>query len=685
VLERKLSNFLLPGPFAYAAAADCFVTYCSRMEIECFKYASLVPQSQAGQRMHADWSIIIGEEVVNVVVGHASRDLTHSQVDVVVVSTHMLLALQDNGSIRSQKRIEYVPLCATLYPNPSREVGGTEENLIVGTHAGTALIYCDMRLLWSARLMWPPAAMGVHCFGNQNGLLVSLAFDGTVTISYLGTDPPTLAVVPETKVGYQTALRIPLVGQLDGLHYMCCAQRDPCAQELNYEAMDEEHRSLLQTIRNSSSDSKIEPSDGLTLTAQVPLTCEPADSDDASVISAVVVRVFITYSGSVTLENVTLVGSCTLPVFLTADTVVLPSLASGNRTPTIVPFTFRARVHELPISLGASVIATYTTPTGEPRCAGCEVVLPFAMIAEVIPPVKTSEFKITLDTNRSPPLLTSLFEDLFAMRPRMLETMNSGGTVLSVRYQCGLDATVLFSKNSGRFRVQSSSFEGLWLFTDELVRRLAGLYSLRGHQGPSEEPFAVDYAEPLPLQEYFELIDEHLRCRAQLRVLSDQLTNRAQQFRIIEKRLLVRLKDRNPAPMQNLELLFDGTYHQLLHLAEATEIVQQQLRFHGARLAAGTRLLLLLLRLRFGLNAEDAELIEAHLSPVVNDTPDQGWEERTDAAITHLLRSSLSKETSKDVRSSNAVQLVCPTDASKLKKHITLVADRLHKGLRPIR
>lgn len=52
MLERKLSNFLLPGPFAYAAAADCFVTYCSRMEIECFKYASLVPQSQAGQVRH---------------------------------------------------------------------------------------------------------------------------------------------------------------------------------------------------------------------------------------------------------------------------------------------------------------------------------------------------------------------------------------------------------------------------------------------------------------------------------------------------------------------------------------------------------------------------------------------------------------------------------------------------------
>jgi len=92
------------------------------------------------------------------------------------------------------------------------------------------------------------------------------------------------------------------------------------------------------------------------------------------------------------------------------------------------------------------------------------------------------------------------------------------------------------------------------------------------------------------------LVDDHLRCRIELARLQDELAKRAHQFRVIEKRLLVRLKDRNPAPLQNLELLFEGTYQQLLGLADATEHAQQELTFHGTRLAAGTRLLLLLIR-----------------------------------------------------------------------------------------
>jgi len=165
--------------------------------------------------------------------------------------------------------------------------------------------------------------------------------------------------------------------------------------------------------------------------------------------------------------------------------------------------------------------------------------------------------------------------------------------------------------------------------------------------------------------------------------LNDELTKRAHQFRVIEKRLLVRLKDRNPAPLQNLELLFEGTYQQLLELADATDNAQQQLKFHGTRLSAGTRLLLLLIRLRFQLDADDAALLEAHLSPLVDETPDQGWEERTDAALAHLLRTGLAKSSKESSSAAAAHQLTRPADAAKLKKHITLVCDRLHKGLRP--
>ncbi len=57
----------------------------------------------------------------------------------------------------------------------------------------------------------------------------------------------------------------------------------------------------------------------------------------------------------------------------------------------------------------------------------------------------------------------------------------------------------------------------------------------------------------------------------------------------------------------------------------------------------------------------------------------------TDAAVTYLLRTKLNKAGSRDGGSAvSAPQSIPrPADASKLKKHLTLVADRLHKGLRP--
>lgn len=108
----------------------------------------------------------------------------------------------------------------------------------------------------------------------------------------------------------------------------------------------------------------------------------------------------------------------------------------------------------------------------------------------------------------------------------------------------------------------------------------------------------------------------------------------------------------------------------------------EQLAFHATRLSAGTRLLLLLLRLRFALSDADVACLEAHFSPIVDDLADQGWEERTDASVTHLLRTGLNKS-GKEAASSAPQQLTRPSDAKKLQKHITLLADRLHKGLRP--
>ena len=43
--QRYLVNFLVPGPLCYVAKTDCFVTFNSQLEVECYKYSNLAASS----------------------------------------------------------------------------------------------------------------------------------------------------------------------------------------------------------------------------------------------------------------------------------------------------------------------------------------------------------------------------------------------------------------------------------------------------------------------------------------------------------------------------------------------------------------------------------------------------------------------------------------------------------------
>merc|ERR1711976_1143278 len=91
------------------------------------------------------------------------------------------------------------------------------------------------------------------------------------------------------------------------------------------------------------------------------------------------------------------------------------------------------------------------------------------------------------------------------------------------------------------------------------------------------------------------------------------------------------------------------------------------------------------MRYRFGLDDASYKILEGHLSPIIDDMQSgaQGWEERTDAAMTHLLRTSLAKNVKES--SSVATPLKMPSSTAKFKKHITIVCDRLGKGVKLIK
>ncbi len=59
-----------------------------------------------------------------------------------------------------------------------------------------------------------------------------------------------------------------------------------------------------------------------------------------------------------------------------------------------------------------------------------------------------------------------------------------------------------------------------------------------------------------------------LQARVRINELTAQLNDVAHQYRMVEKRLLVRYKDRNPTPLGGLDALMKETYDRLIAISK---------------------------------------------------------------------------------------------------------------------
>ncbi|XP_038548136.1 protein PTHB1-like, partial [Micropterus salmoides] len=193
-------------------------------------------------------------------------------------------------------------------------------------------------------------------------------------------------------------------------------------------------------------------------------------------------------------------------------------------------------------------------PKGVPRVLQSRFSLPLALVCVPSSPAKTTKFKITVDTNQPPVDLNSIFPEFSA------KSADKDGNSLAFQFLSGAKVTVLASKTSQRYRIQSDSFEDMWLVVKELVQRFDRHFSKLG-----VKDFKKSFSGPLPLQEYFLSLDHHFQLRVSGQQYQDLLSERAVQFRAIQRRLLTRFKDKTPAPLQNLDTLLDATYSQVRH------------------------------------------------------------------------------------------------------------------------
>ncbi|CAM9656587.1 unnamed protein product, partial [Pylaiella littoralis] len=692
----------------------------------------------AARGLQAYWSCQLGEPALDIFVAKFSRALGPGCVDIVVLGERTLFTLREQGTIRLQKVLGYQPACACKFvvvaapgEEGARLTGTTvrendegfaavveEENLIVAAETDQLMVYKDLQLVWQAMVSRTPVALTVAKFGAMPGIVCTLDDEGVLTACYQGTDPPTSSVVAaETK-------------------------------EVDYDQINQEHRKLLQVIRRSQTDPARPPAGKLTLQVQVPRFLDdrrahqqrqqirqhgdgrtggfydedaPRGSSEGQQADAasVTARFVITYSGPGELRNATLNISPPPGFSAEPSSALLPSIRGtenggkaergGGNEPLVIEIVLRAgrATERLPATLVGQASVVYTRPgTGgdeqsEPMSARCDLRVPLPMAGRVVEPSTRkggNTLKFTFTTSRPAVMLRVLFEDMAMSTHRA----DDGGDSTSSMARGSQDVTVAVSKNSGRYRVQSESLSALCVVASEVVRRLREYFGVSGAERnrASQDCVTVDeeteiprdgsshlrieYTEALPLQEFYGIIDEHFERRRDLHNASESLNRAAHQFRVVEKRVLSRFKDRNPSPLDSLDVVLEDTFQRLVELCEGVERAQGRLAVSAASLRCAVRFVAMLAQHRFQLPCKDHALLLAHLFPDVTDTQDQGWEECVDAAMTHLLRTSLAK-VAKESASPSAGQtppLSMPPDTVKLKKHISIVCDRLNKGAR---
>jgi Bardet-Biedl syndrome 9 protein len=659
-----LPDFLTPGPLCYVARTDSIVTANSSRQLLSFQYQSLSVaycgsadvggRENAGKKPRPDWTVNLGDHVISIRI---PRQLPGKPSQLLVLGERGVYCVLDTGQLRFMMKLEVSPACIYPYgvvlPSDLGERGGGGEEgegsiqYLLATDSGQLQVFQDSALKWAAALPHPPTDISVATFQDLQGVLVTVDELGHLTCCYLGTDPSPFTAPPPS------------------------ASRD-----LDFSQMEREVRELQKDIKTAEKgEGEMFGAEGsLVVKTEILGTPRVVDLSDSGEVEGdeeeeikKCVDIKLTYSLSgVPVRDVTTVVSSSLPL-TTHPSHLHETVVTGTPLPHTV--TVVCTAHSVPAERHVTLTTTYTSSNGVTRVSSKSVELPLSLFCQPCMPAKTASHKVTLDTNKPAVSLHSLFPSLLPPSPD-----NAPPNAMGFRLLAGPEITIVASKSSERYRLQSETFPILGMFVEELIKKLE-------HHFQNKEPvFKAGYSGSLPLSDYFELLDHHYALRCDLRQCREVMQRQSLQFRAVQKRLLTRFKDKTPSGLSHLDTLLEGTYRQVMSLAEKSESLGSELRHADNLLSCATQLINALLRLSAELGQEDYATLAATLSPHVhNSDTEQGWEEIVDKAVTHMLKTTLAKSHRDQSNVSVAIQDT-PLDNQRLKKHIALFCDRILKG-----
>lgn len=517
--SRFLPNFLIPGAIAYTPQSDSFIVGSSNWSIESYRYQVLaiakseesgeVSAASKARKVTPDWCIVINESANDIRIASLDKYTNY----IVVIGERNLYVLKENGILWFMKKFDFNPSCMFVYPNDSCD----SLMLLIATHNNNLLVYANDVLKWAAQLPFVPVAMRKINLTSITGALVCLSDEGHLCCSYLGTNP-SVNVIP---IASQT-------------HIASYAEAEQELQEL---------RRIINAFNSGSNvaeNAKLTKADAQNdVAVHVHSMQVQADSNGYN-RSSTFLSFKISLETQVDVSNIKITFS--LPTSFSAEpsVIVIQEVKSNAESDEFVVEIHQAKTF-LPSTLKANIVTTYIA-NHAPRVVCKSLYLPLSLIGRVAHPVKDAEYRLTLDLKDHQTVnISETFADL------LNDSNDSSLSAIGIDFGDNNFVSVSALKNDRKISVQSDAIIALSFVSNELIRRL------------KVQHIAIDNStlskNSLFLEELFDIIDQHLALRLTIKQLQDTLAKHASEFRSIQKRLLIKLKDRNPTPLNNLDLL----------------------------------------------------------------------------------------------------------------------------------
>lgn len=571
---------------------------------------------------------------------------------IVVLCLYHLYILDASGTCLHSRQLDVEGISLKSYFVSNQGV----DNILVGTASGAIEVYAEEKLVWKAQIPSTSAlALGVGNIGGVQGMIVVLGENRTLTVSYLGTNP---AETPLKLLDSRVHQYSEMLEELSSLAVV--VQEVDQKVKCSYITAKDKNKDG-RNSSPSSVPSRVIPN------LQEPIaelhTAEAATGEEAErAVEKEYIQLEVTFSDLLyeaphnsvnatfcislssdtpahhSVSNVLVQILTTEPIRTIPAAITFESLQHGKPMECIVriaPYKEEGK-NMIPSSLNMFVVlSSVVTPPFPPSSSSAEDTfaskednmffiqrqyeLPLALVASPIAIApKSMPCSLQLNTEKaSPPSLTELFSDL---SPLGVITSN----YLGIEYVNGDKAAVLVSKNGGRFKIKSTSMNGIWLLFFSFFSRVKEYYRKKG------EGVELDLPDALPLEECLTAVAKHHSVRKEVELEEARLQQASGFHRLVEKRILSRLKEQNPFNTNALDLLLTEAHFIIQQAMEKVIVAKSSMQQECANLNSISQLFstCLVIKCKTTISQREASVLKQLLQCRISDDAEDMWQER---------------------------------------------------------